>query len=449
MLALLNADIARYQDSISQLITAENPYSESLREQYAALGQLLQRAEDHEEAIKALESAMHIERVNQGLFTINQIPLVESIITSHAAVGNYGDVDDYHEYLYYIQQKSYPEGDARLLAAKERWADWNVESFLRQGIGVDASGRFANSMSMEYVAVQHPTNGSFQYIPRNQLPNVLNPYSFNGSGFGANASPYDRSSFYMVNPETMIDPRLRKARDLYEEIRTERTAQGSANQDYAVEHKLAGIAYTVKTQIDQIESVSSVGSLGFNRTLQPRSSNQLVSRDYAKNRINLEAIATQLAADPDSNPVEVANAWLYLGDWHVAFGYVARAEEAYANAWNVLAAADSDADLVNRVLAPAPLLPVPAFALHPHSRALVGVAPDAVLDYKGYLDVTLSVNRNGSISAPRIDATSADASQQLRSALLDFLRNTRVRPLLAAGKPVDQKELKLRYYYAY
>jgi len=446
VMALINADIARYEDSISALIAVENPYSENLREQYAALGQLLQRAGDFEGSIEVLEKAMHIGRVNQGLFTIEQIPLVESIIASQTELGNYSEVDDYHEYLYYIQQKTYPEGDPRLLAAKERWADWSVESYLRQGLS-RGTGNVAGNASLEYVAIQHPTNGSYNYVPRNQLPNILSLQAVSNNG--AFGDLYNRSTPFAVSPELLVDKRLRKARELYEEIREDRSTQGSANQDYAVEHKLANIAYAVKAQMEEIEAASNSGSLGYNRPMQQRRPNQLVSREYAKNRDSLEKIAGQLAQDPDSTSMEIANAWLYLGDWQIAFGYTARAEQAYQQAWDVLAAADANPDLMNRVLAPAPLLPVPAFAIHPYSRALVGIAPDASLDYQGYMDVTLSINRNGSISAPRIDQTSEGTSQQLRSKLLDFLRDTKVRPPLDAGKPVGQKELKLRYYYAY
>jgi len=445
----LDVDIARYQERINSLITTESTYSQNLREQYSALGLLQQRAGDHEGAILSLESAMHIDRVNEGLFTVTQIPLVESIITSHSALGNFSAVDDFHEYLYYIQLKTWPEGDPRLLAAKENWADWNVESYLKQGMtrsgGVGMNFSTGATGNTDYVAIQDQRTGSWNYVPRNQLPNVLNPGFANSSmnNLYANSMPY------AVSPEMMVDPRLRKAQDLYEEISEARGEDGGTNAAFRAEHKLANISWAVKRQFDELESTTDVGSLNFNSVMQPRTTASVVTRGYTSSRDDLEAIATRLEENPESSRLEAAQAWIYVGDWHIGFNRTSRAEDAYARAWMLLQEAGIDAAGVAAVFSPAPIIPVPAFAIHPYSRTLYGLSPEEPLEYRGHIDVTLGVDRNGRVRGPRIDAATEGTGQQLRSALLDFLRETSVRPAVIDGKLTAQQDLKIRYYYSY
>jgi hypothetical protein len=447
----LGADITRYEQRINSLITTENAYSQNLREQYSALGLLQQKSGDHDGAILSLENAMHIDRVNEGLFTVTQIPLVESIIASHSALGNFSAVDDYHEYLYYIQLKTWPETDPRLLAAKENWADWNVESYLKQGMA-PAGGAGMNfstgaTRGTDYVAIQDPVTGSWNYVPRNQMPNVLNP-----NGMLTNAAMtnlYASSAPFAVSPEMMVDPRLRKARDLYEEISELRGDDGTTNAAFRADHKLANISWAVKRQFDLLESATDIGSLNFNRAMQPRTTASVVTRGYTRSRDDLEAIAGRLEADSAIPRLEAAQAWIYVGDWHIGFNRTPRAEDAYARAWMLLQEAGIDAAGIAAVFTPAPIIPVPAFAIHPFSRTLYGLAPDALIEYQGHIDVTLGVDRNGRVRAPRIDAVSEGTGQQLRSQLLDFLRETSVRPAVIDGKLAAQEDLKIRYYYSY
>lgn len=446
--AALAAEIANNEARINALITAENTYALSLREQYEALADLQQQSGDHEAAVATLEQAMHIERVNAGLFTLQQMPLVEKIIASHNALGNFAEVNDFHEYLYYIQVRSYAPNDARLLAAKEAWADWNVNSYLREG----RSSNFAINMNMgpaasfsrdnDYVAIQNPRTGGFNYVPRNQLPFVLNPY-----GMSANEL-YRSSSAYAVPPELLVDERLRRARDLYEEI-IEARSNNDVNAEFSAEQKLANIAFLVKRRMDALESANSVGSLGYNSIMQPRMSSPLVSRGYAENRETLEGIATQLEQDTARAPVEAARAWIDAGDWHMGFDRFSRGAQAYRKAWQLLQDANTAPATIEAVFAPRPLIAVPELAIHPYSRRLHGIPAEAELVYQGYIDTTLNVDRNGTVRGVKIVNVSEEVSQRMRSDLLDFLRETRVRPAVIAGETVEQSGLNVRFYYSY
>jgi tetratricopeptide (TPR) repeat protein len=447
------ADISAYRARINDLQVNENPYSAILREQYDALGTLLQETGDHEAAITAFESAMHIDRVNEGLYTLKQIPLVEKIIASHETLGNSSEVNDFHAYLFYLQQKTYAEDDPRLLAAKEDWADWNVASYLKEGANYAASPSFNSGVSLstareEYIAVQR-RDGSFAYVPRSQMLGAMGP-------MGSSLLDPTFLSTYGVDAERIVDERLRTARDYYEEIiktksaATEDDASATTNEAYRVEHKLANVAYAVKAQLDDVEMVADPGSLYFNRVAQPRTTPLIVTRGYTNNRDALEAIAEELENNPAATVVEKAQAWIHLGDWHVGFDHAARSDEVYGKAWNLLNAAGFDAAAIAAVFMPAPLVPVPAFVTHPYSRTLYGIGPDAPLEYQGHMDMTLDVSRYGDVSGMRIDTVYPETtSQTLRSELLDYLRRQKMRPAVVDGKTVKREDVRVRYYYSY
>ncbi len=448
----LDADIRAYRERIRDTQANDNPYSNALREQFDALGALLQQDDEHEDAIAAFESAMHIDRVNGGLYTLDQIPLVEKIIASHEALGNYTEVHDFHAYLFYIKQKSFDEGDPRLLAAQEEWADWNVESWLKEEALDDPTVSFTTSAELteqsDYVAVQN-RDGSFSYVPRMQLLSMLST--------GSTISDFQMASgAYAVQPDMIVDERLRTARDYYEDIIEAQSADDSAaaegspvTGDHRVEHKLANVAYAMKEQIDGMEIVNEPSSMTFERGLVPRTPPLVIARGYTKNRDVLESIAQELEEDPNATVVEKAQAWIDLGDWHVGFDYPSRGENAYQKAWQLLSGAGMDQAAIDAVFMPKLLVPAPGFAIHDYSRELHGIAPDAELVYKGYMDLTLDVTRYGDVRSINVDAETEGTSEEVRDRLLDYLRAQKVRPAFENGESIKRESVKLRYNYSY
>jgi hypothetical protein len=95
------------------------------------------------------------------------------------------------------------------------------------------------------------------------------------------------------------------------------------------------------------------------------------------------------------------------------------------------------------------LVPAPAFATHRYSREIYGIDPNASIDYKGHMDLTLDVNRYGDVSGIKIDAAVPEVSQVLRSELLDYLREQKMRPAVVDGDTAKRDNVRLRYYYSY
>ncbi|MEY3660925.1 MAG: hypothetical protein RLZZ169_1751 [Pseudomonadota bacterium] len=448
----LDAQIRRFSERIGTALESTGPYSAAVRETYQALGLAQQQAGLHEEAIASFESAMHVDRVNGGLYTMQQIPLVESIIASYEAGGNVDEVSNFEEYLYYINQKSFADNDPRLLAAKERWADWNVQAYLKQGnrntsfnAGPAGTAALGSAAGPEFVAVQNPRNGSYLYVPRSQMLNVLNSPGLPGA-MGVN-DLYMRSSAFAVSPEMMMDERLRRARDLYQEIVDHPDEDFQRTRERDVELKLANIAFATKREFDALENRLDPGATSLQQMGTTGMPNSLVTQGYTRNRETLEALAARLEQDPGSNPVAVGQAYIDVGDWHLAYDRGERGRDAYRKAIETMKKGNVDAATIASIFNPGPLVPVPGFALHPFSRGFLGLSGAAAQEPAGYFDVELSLTENGRVRDLRIVAAAPEAPQRLRRLLLEYLRNHAMRPQLVDGTLAREVPLSVRVHY--
>ena len=127
-------DIQQFSEAITDSEILAGAWDNSLVEQLNSLGALQQQQGDHLGAIETHERAIHVQRINSGLHTIEQTPLVEQMIDSFIAMGDWTQVDVYQNYLFYIQQKFYGNNDPRLIPALGDLANWHTRAFtMRQG----------------------------------------------------------------------------------------------------------------------------------------------------------------------------------------------------------------------------------------------------------------------------------------------------------------------------
>lgn len=134
--------IEDYGTAVATTETAGGAWDVSLVEQLAALGELQQAQGDHLAALQSLDRAMHVSRINSGLHTTDQIPIVEDMIKSYTTLGQWSDADLYHDYLFYIQQRAYGPTDPRIIPVLEKMGRWNMQAFnigLGEALGIRLS----------------------------------------------------------------------------------------------------------------------------------------------------------------------------------------------------------------------------------------------------------------------------------------------------------------------
>ena len=122
-------NIRQYSALVGDIELSGGAWDRALAEELSALGSLQQQQGDHVAAVEALNRAVHINRINEGLHTLEQVPVVESMIDSYVALGDWANADLYNNYLYFVQKKAYGTNDPRIIPVLDRLANWNIQAF--------------------------------------------------------------------------------------------------------------------------------------------------------------------------------------------------------------------------------------------------------------------------------------------------------------------------------
>lgn len=132
-----------YQRSITMLESSQGAYAAQLPESLLSLGIALQRSENHQEAVTVFRRGVHLARINDGLHSVSQIPMLQREIASHLALGQYAEADERQAYLYRVQMRSQEAGTDRAQAFIQQ-AQWQLTAYQ---LDLESQG-YARIMSM-------------------------------------------------------------------------------------------------------------------------------------------------------------------------------------------------------------------------------------------------------------------------------------------------------------
>ncbi len=139
----INADLDSFRKIVRDLESGTGAYASALPEQLLSLGISLQRAGQHEEAVSVFKRGVHLSRINNGLYSAEQIALLEREIASHVAMGQYDKAEDRQHYMYRVQIRSMESGLNRAQAFMSQ-AQWQYNAYR---LDIDGPG-YPRLMSM-------------------------------------------------------------------------------------------------------------------------------------------------------------------------------------------------------------------------------------------------------------------------------------------------------------
>lgn len=120
----------RYLDAVQAVEAHGGAYDAALSEQLLGLGAAYQAAGRHEEAAEALSRAAHIVRVNEGLYSTSDLPILERLIESYSALGEWDGVGTSYQQMFQIHRRNYGDSDERMLPALQRLSAWHLSAYL-------------------------------------------------------------------------------------------------------------------------------------------------------------------------------------------------------------------------------------------------------------------------------------------------------------------------------
>jgi tetratricopeptide (TPR) repeat protein len=435
------SDSEALSNVISQQLAAIEPLRKAgasdpkLIEQLGMLAVTYQMLDLHEEALKTLEEAISLTAENHGRRNLEQIPLQEQKIPSYLALDDIVSIDDTEELIYSLYQHHFEPGDRQMYYATINLADWNATAYYKENYGAGSRGlkRQRSVLTRTQRCISIPRSGPVEGSSGCEPMAILN------------------GDIKEVANQDINDERLRKIDRLYANYQKTIAKGGNAQLDVVVDiaKRIAQLAYVTKQEMD-FERDNPIYDPNYegSREQAARNSPARMDESYDSGKEALKYAITVLGSVEGVRPEALAAALLDLGDWHLAYGKAAAAEEAYGEARRVLLDAGFSSENIDLALATEMPPPIPIFATRLYSRRSTGTSASAELDFRGYVDLGYTIDRLGNASNVRILGSSTESSR-IAALIERQLRSTKFRPVLSGGKLLSPGLIEARYYFSY
>jgi len=377
--------IQQYSSSVTDIEGDGGAWDGNLVEELAAMGSLLQQQGDHASAIQILDRAIHVNRINSGLYTLEQIPVVEQLIQSYMALGNWEQADVYNNYLFHVQQKAFGADDPRLIPVLDRLATWNIQAF-KIGYGDMMGVRLRQSQIM--------FNAAARMV---------------GVHFGKNDERFVTYQGHIVNAAYLV----------------------ARNPDLMMEIDRPEYRNMQQMLAEKLNEQRQVQPAGFR----------------AGERALME-IALYYQKQQDGDSYALAEAIAHLADWYLMFDRRRGTLENYQIAWDILQGLENSEELTERLFGNVVPLPLFVSTIETPDAFYKNDDGTESLNFD-YADLALDVMPNGTVrNVTSISEETLENQEQL-GRLRMSVRSMRFRPRIIDGKPErsNDNQFRIRYWY--
>jgi len=404
-----------YQESILQFEMDGGPYDPRLSEAYLSLGQVYQQLDDQELAIEALSNALHVNRINNGLFNATQLNIVSELVESYLRHGDFAAANQQQEYLFFIQQKIYGPNNPVILSSLLEYADWNLH---------------ASSLSLGYIP-------DTEALGLRLLPQVTDSFIRNLRNFDNQpliqlnlASNAYKQALRLQRRHEAIAPNLDP--DRLRRIETDLQLSESNLNIPETEKKLAFTHLLLGNMLENYPTTASNAQADFYfRTLREGQDALQRRLDYLRNA--------------NSTELDIGMALVDMADWFLLTERWSSAEQMYIQAYQFMDA--NQLEHIPGLSYPDLPVPIPSYVSPFYSRASNNISADAVLDYEGYIDVSFELSRLGNASDIEILSYTENTQDDTLRALRRMLRRTQFRLQLQDNEQYAENSYLVRYYY--
>ena len=172
-------DPGPYEEQLEDMALADGPYSSGLTDPLAGIAQIYKQRGQYDEAIESYRRALHVIRVNDGLKSERQLPLLKDLMAIYRIVGDGHALDDAYHYYFNIHGNGHPPYTEASIAANLEYMAWQREAFGVK-IGGKAQSRvravqayLRNAQMIEEMAAQPSLNVDwYEQIVMSQMANL-------------------------------------------------------------------------------------------------------------------------------------------------------------------------------------------------------------------------------------------------------------------------------------
>jgi tetratricopeptide (TPR) repeat protein len=102
----LSNDLEQQFKALRRSLETEDAFSLQLAEDYFGYGKLLRESGELEEALDAYINALHIQKINHGIYAPEQRLLLKELFETHYQLGNVDKYEDYLERILWVEKKN-------------------------------------------------------------------------------------------------------------------------------------------------------------------------------------------------------------------------------------------------------------------------------------------------------------------------------------------------------
>jgi hypothetical protein len=424
-------DDDRDLEQIQEILSRDGPYSLDLLGPLSRLGLLYQEGEDYALALVTLERAQHIVRVNRGLHSLDQVPVVRQLIRVEEARGNHEGAWDRQQDLLKLLRR-HPD-DVRTVPALREIADRQMEV-----LASVIAGERPPEVVLGCFYKQWPTQGSGSCeagsrstVVQGMLAEAQRTY-LEAIAVMLRQGLYESDDLRALEMEVLRGVDLMRSRYYRGPVPMAPAYIGASGIE-PWRSRMAAVVQLANWELPY----PSEPSLQADDDGHDFTKHVHIMDPYHRGRQSLRRLYAYEAASSDST-LELAEAVAQMADWDLLYSHNGRAIESYDVARVMLEEVGAPASSIDRVFAPATPVVLPAFQPNPFER-------DETRAATGYIDVGFEITKYGRSRAVEVlDAANASHGQQRD--LIALIRTNRYRPRLTDGVFADVTPVRMRYY---
>lgn len=126
-----------YQQRRDALEQQGGPYEDGLAEPLGALARYHRDRGDYAQALSAYRRALHVVRINDGLYSERQIPLLRGLLGTFRAAGDFDALDQRYDYFFRLYGNGKPPYSKLRIGASLEYLRWQREALRRELGGND------------------------------------------------------------------------------------------------------------------------------------------------------------------------------------------------------------------------------------------------------------------------------------------------------------------------
>jgi len=138
--------IKRFQASIETLQEEQGAYGAELPELLLDLGKVYQQAGLQSQALENYRHSLHIVRVNDGLYSLRQEPMLRGMIRAYESLQDWKGAAASYDQLLTVYSGAYGKDSADILPVLDEMIRWHIDAFRHQG--TDGLGHLFVSYSL-------------------------------------------------------------------------------------------------------------------------------------------------------------------------------------------------------------------------------------------------------------------------------------------------------------